>query len=315
MKLISLVVPCYNEEASIPLFYEAVTETFETIENNVEIIFVDDGSSDRTFDVIKELAERDERVLYLSLARNFGKESAIYAGLCNSSGDYVAVMDADLQDPPSLLPEMISVLDSGEYDCVTTRRNDREGEPPVRSWFAKRFYKFINKYSDAEILDGARDFRLMTRDVTDAIISMGEYNRFSKGIFAWVGFRTYWLSYANIPRAKGQTKWSFRKLMRYAIDGIISFSNAPLHLASYLGVFMTGLSLIALVFIIVRKLMFGDPVAGWPSLTCIIILIGGIQLAILGIIGEYLAKTYMETKGRPIFIIRESNKDDCTKVK
>jgi glycosyltransferase involved in cell wall biosynthesis len=239
----------------------------------------------------------------------------MYAGFCNASGDYVAVMDADLQDPPSLLPQMLSILETGEYDSVATRRVDRKGEPPVRSWFARRFYKLINKYSDADIVDGARDYRLMKRDMVDAILAMGEYNRFSKGIYGWVGFRTYWLPFENVERVAGETKWSFWKLFKYAIDGIISFSLAPLTIASFMGAFLTFLSFIALVFIIVRKLMFGDPVAGWASTVSIIVFIGGVQLAVLGIIGQYLGKTYMETKKRPHFIVAESNKSDVQKIR
>ena len=280
-----------------------------------EMLFINDGSKDRTLEILKELAAKDSRVKYLSFARNFGKESAMYAGFCNASGDYVAVMDADLQDPPSLLPQMLSILETGEYDSVATRRVDRKGEPPVRSWFARRFYKLINKYSDADIVDGARDYRLMKRDMVDAILAMGEYNRFSKGIYGWVGFRTYWLPFENVERVAGETKWSFWKLFKYAIDGIISFSLAPLTIASFMGAFLTFLSFIALVFIIVRKLMFGDPVAGWASTVSIIVFIGGVQLAVLGIIGQYLGKTYMETKKRPHFIVAESNKSDVQKIR
>lgn len=238
----------------------------------------------------------------------------MYAGFCNARGDYVATMDADLQDPPSLLPEMIEYLDSGKYDSVATRRTDRSGEPPVRSWFARRFYRLINRFSDADIVDGARDFRLMNRDMVDAIIALGEYNRFSKGIFGWVGFRTKWLPYKNVERAAGETKWSFWKLFRYAIDGMISFTTAPLNIASWMGGVMTLISFIAILFIVIRKLAFGDPVAGWASTICIIVFIGGIQLLILGIMGQYLAKTYLEVKKRPHFIISESNVEHVRKL-
>ena len=314
MKLLSIIIPCFNEEESVPLIYDEIKKSIETV-IDYEIIFIDDGSSDGTKCAIKKLNETDDRVSYVSFARNFGKEAAIYAGFCNAKGDYVAVMDADLQDPPSLLPEMLSIIETGNYDSVATRRKDRKGEPPVRSWFAKRFYSFINRCSDSDIVDGARDFRLMKREMVDAIIAMEEYNRFSKGIYGWIGFRTYWMEYANVPRVAGKTKWNFWKLMRYAFDGIISFSDTPLRIASYLGTTMTGVSFIALLFIVIRKIVFGDPVAGWASTICIIIFIGGVQLAVLGVIGEYLAKTYMETKRRPHFIVADSNIDNVVKIK
>lgn len=314
MSLISLIIPCYNEEKALPFFYDEATRVLSGMDVDCEMLFINDGSKDRTLEILKELAAKDSRVKYLSFARNFGKESAMYAGFCNASGDYVAVMDADLQDPPSLLPQMLSILETGEYDSVATRRVDRKGEPPVRSWFARRFYKLINKYSDADIVDGARDYRLMKRDMVDAILAMGEYNRFSKGIYGWVGFRTYWLPFENVERVAGETKWSFWKLFKYAMDGIISFSQAPLSIASWLGFIMTFLSFLALVFIVVRRLVFGDPVAGWASTVCVIVFIGGIQLAVLGIIGQYLAKTYMETKHRPHFIIASSNREDVKKI-
>ena len=252
---------------------------------------------------------------YLSFSRNFGKEAAMYAGFCNARGEYVAVMDADMQDPPSLLPKMLEILESGEYDSVATRRADRKGEPPIRSWFARKFYHIINKISDADIVDGARDFRLMKREMVDAIVSMSEYNRFSKGIFGWIGFRTYWLPYENVERVAGETKWNFWKLFKYAIDGIINFSQAPLSIASWFGIFMTFCSFLLLFGIVIRKAMFGDPVAGWASTVCVIIFIGGIQLFCLGIMGQYIAKTYLETKHRPHFIISETNGEDVKKVK
>jgi len=315
MSLLSLIIPCYNEEQALPLFYEEATRVLSTMDVNCEMIFVNDGSKDNTLGVLKELAAKDSRVFYLSFARNFGKESAMYAGFCNAHGDYVAVLDADLQDPPSLLPKMLEILETGEYDSVATRRVDRKGEPPVRSWFARRFYKLINRHSDADIVDGARDFRLMKRDMVDAILAMGEYNRFSKGIYGWVGFRTYWLPFENVERVAGETKWSFWGLSKYAIDGIISFTLAPLNIASIIGALLTFVSFIALLFIIIRKLAYGDPVAGWASTVSIIVFIGGVQLAVLGIMGQYLAKTYMETKNRPHYIISESNQPDVKKIR
>ena len=307
MSMISIIVPCYNEVESLPLFYKEASSVLKSIEYEYEFLLVNDGSKDGTLSVMKELAEKDPNVRYISFARNFGKESAMYAGFSNVRGDYVAVMDADLQDPPSLLPEMLKIIETGEYDSVATRRVDRKGEPPVRSWFAKRFYRLINRYSDADIVDGARDFRLMKREMAEAIVAMPEYNRFSKGIYGWIGFKTYWMPYENIERVAGKTKWSFWKLFKYAIDGIISFTQAPLSIASFFGLFMTLCSFLALIFIIVRKLVFGDPVAGWASTVCVIIFIGGIQLCVLGIIGQYIAKMYLETKNRPHYIISESS--------
>ena len=307
MSMISIIVPCYNEEESLPLFYREAGSVLNSLDTDYELLFINDGSKDGTLSILKDLAEKDPHVRYISFARNFGKESAMYAGFGNIRGDYVAVMDADLQDPPSLLPEMIKILETGEYDSVATRRIDRKGEPPVRSWFARRFYRLINRYSDADIVDGARDFRLMKREMADAIVAMPEYNRFSKGIYGWIGFRTYWMPYENVERVAGKTKWSFWKLFKYAIDGIISFTQAPLSIASFFGLFMTFCSGLALVFIIIRKLAFGDPVAGWASTVCVIIFIGGIQLCVLGIIGQYIAKMYLETKQRPHYIIAESS--------
>ena len=313
--LVSIIVPCYNEQDALPLFYRETTRVLEKMDCDHELILVNDGSLDNTLPVMKDLASKDPRVFYFSLSRNFGKESAMYAGLCNARGDYVAVMDADLQDPPSLLPKMLELLKSGEYDCVATRRMDRVGEPPVRSWFAKRFYRLINQISDADIVDGARDFRLMTRAMTNAVLSMGEYNRFSKGIFGWVGFKTCWLPYENVERVAGQTKWNFWKLFKYAIDGIINFSNAPLSIASWFGMTMTAFSFLFLIFIVVRRLIFGDPVAGWASTICVIIFIGGLQLFCLGIIGQYLAKTYMEVKNRPHYIVSDTNAEHAKKIR
>lgn len=306
---LSLVIPCFNEAQALPMFYQEATKVLTAMDCEYELLFVDDGSSDSTLSTMIDLAEKNDRVYYLSFSRNFGKEAAIYAGLCNVNGDYVAVMDADMQDPPSLLPEMLKILKEGEYDSVATRRVDRTGEPFIRSWFARRFYQFINKVSDADIIDGARDFRMMKRELADAIVSMEEYNRFSKGIFGWIGFRTYWLPYENVERVAGETKWDFWKLFQYAIDGIINFSEVPLNIASWFGVIMTLVSFVVLLFIIVRRVCFGDPVAGWASLICVIVFIGGIQLFCMGIMGQYIAKIYTESKRRPHYIISESNKD------
>lgn len=280
-----------------------------------EFLFVNDGSKDKTLEILKMMAKEDDRVVYLSFSKNFGKEAAMYAGFCNAAGDYVAVMDADMQDPPALLPEMVTYLESGEYDSVATRRVTRQGEPKIRSFFARKFYKLINKISDADVVDGARDFRLMKREMVDAIVAMGEQNRFSKGIFGWIGFKTKWLPFENVERAAGETKWNFWKLFKYSLDGIFNFSNAPLQIASVIGLLFTFVSFIAIVLIVVRKAIWGDPVDGWPSLACIITFIGGIQLFCMGIMGQYLSKTYMEVKKRPHFIIGETNGEDIKKIK
>ena len=313
--LISLIIPCYNEQEALPLFYKEASKVLSNMRCDHEFLFINDGSRDGTLEIMKKLAAEDPHVFYYSFSRNFGKESAMYAGLCNARGDYVAVMDADMQDPPSLLPEMVRILETGEYDSVATRRADRAGEPPVRSWFARRFYSLINRISDADIVDGARDFRLMTRDMKDAVLAMGEYNRVSKGIVGWVGFRTYWLSYENVERVAGETKWSFWKLFKYAIDGIISFSQTPLSISSWFGILMTVFSFLLLIFIVLRRLIFGDPVAGWASTICVIIFIGGLQLFCLGIIGQYLAKTYMEVKNRPHYIVSDTNAEHAQKIR
>ena len=313
--LVSIIVPCYNEEAALPIFHREASAVLAQMDCDYEILLVNDGSKDQTLAVMRSLAEKDAHTAYLSFSRNFGKEAAMYAGFCNAKGDYVAVMDADMQDPPSLLPQMMELLQSGEYDSVATRRVSRVGEPKIRSWFARQFYRLINKISDADIVDGARDFRLMKREMVDAIVAMGEYNRFSKGIFGWIGFRTYWLAYENVERVAGETKWSFWKLLKYALDGIINFSQAPLMIASWIGIAMTGVSFLALLFIIARQLLYGDPVAGWASTICIIIFIGGLLLFCLGIIGQYLAKMYLEVKHRPHYIIAESNREDVSLVK
>lgn len=314
-KLISLIIPCYNEEESLKYLYEELNKVSEQMNQyDFEYMFINDGSSDKTLSVIKEYAKQDKRVIYLSFSRNFGKESAMYAGFCNVKGDYVAVMDADMQDPPSLLPEMIKYIESGEYDSVATRRVTRQGEPKIRSFFARQFYKLINKISDADIVDGARDFRLMTREMIDAIIQIGEQNRFSKGIFGWIGYRTKWLPFENVERVAGETKWSFWKLFKYSIDGIINFSQVPLAIASFMGLLFTFIAFVVIIFVMVRKFIWGDPVSGWPSLVCIITFIGGIQLFCMGIIGQYLSKTYVEVKKRPHYIVGETNSDTVKKV-
>ena len=305
---ISLIVPCYNEQDALPIFYEEVIKIIDKMQCEYEIIFVNDGSKDKTLEILKKFSKKNENVTYLSFSRNFGKEAAMYAGVCNVGGDYIAVMDADMQDPPSLLPEMVKLLESEDYDSVATRRVSRDGEPPIRSWFARKFYQLINKISDADIVDGARDFRLMKRKMVDAIVSMNEYNRFSKGIFGWIGFKTYWLPFKNVERIAGETKWNFWKLFKYAIDGIINFSEASLSIASWSGMGMTLIAFVMMAVIIIRRLCFGDPVAGWASTMCVIIFIGAVQLFSIGIMGQYLAKTYNETKHRPHYIISESNR-------
>lgn len=307
---ISLVVPCYNEEEVLPYFYDEFCRVAKLLEDfEVEVIFVNDGSKDRTLETVREFAQKDERVKYISFSRNFGKEAAIYAGFEHADGDYVAMMDADLQDPPELLPEMLKAVREEGYDSAATRRVTRKGEPPVRSFFARCFYRLMNKISTAEIMDGARDYRLMNRKFVNAIMEMKEYNRFSKGIFGWVGFDTKWIEFENVERRAGETKWSFWKLLLYSLEGIIGFSTAPLALASIFGFIMCDAAFIFLIVILVRTLCFGDPVAGWPSMTCIILLLGGIQLFCIGILGMYLAKTYLETKKRPIYICKETNID------
>ena len=305
MEKCSVVVPCFNEQESLPIFYEAMENVIKDMkELEFEYLFVDDGSTDSTIDILRALSEKDDKVHYLSFSRNFGKEAAMYAGLSNAVGDYVVIMDADLQDPPAILPEMYGYIEQG-YDSVATRRVDRKGEPPIRSFFARRFYGLMRKISKTEIVDGARDYRLMTRQVTDAILSMKEYNRFSKGIFGWVGYETKWIEYENVQRAAGETKWSFWKLLKYSIEGIASFSEAPLFLSSILGVCMCGIAFFAIIFIIVRQLLFGGSAFGWPSMACIVILIGGLQLLCIGILGLYFSKAYLEVKQRPIYIARE----------
>ena len=306
MEKISIVVPCYNEEKALPYFYKEIDKVSKKMKPLVfELLFVDDGSNDRTLEVLKDLSKEDKRVKYLSFSRNFGKESAIYAGLENSTGDYVTLMDADLQDPPELLSKMYNCIKKEGYDSVGTRRVNRIGEPPIRSFFARCFYKIINKISKTEMVDGSRDYRLMTRQMVDSIISMKEYNRYSKGLFSFVGFNTKWLEYENVERVAGETKWSFWKLLRYAFDGIIAFSTTPLWISTFIGILFCIISFIAIIAIIIKTLCFGDPVGGWPSMVCIIFMVSGIQLFCIGIIGAYLSKTYLETKNRPIYIIKE----------
>ena len=309
MKKISLIIPCFNEEEVLGILYDELNKVTNQMDGyEFEFLFIDDGSKDKTLSVLKDFSEKDDRVVYLSFSKNFGKEAAMYAGFCNATGEYVAVMDADMQDPPSLLPEMMTYLESGEYDSVATRRVSRQGEPKIRSFFARKFYKLINRISDADIVDGARDFRLMKREMVDAIVAIGEQNRFSKGIFGWIGFKTKWLPFENVERAAGETKWNFWGLFKYSLDGIFNFSQAPLQIASFIGLLFTFISFIAIIFIMVRKFIWGDPVEGWPSLACIITFIGGVQLFCMGIMGQYLAKTYVEVKKRPHYIVAETNK-------
>lgn len=310
-KLISIVIPCFNEEETIPIVYKAIKNEMTTLADyDYEILLINDGSKDRTLQMMRELAEQDERVLYYSFSRNFGKEAAIYAGLGNAKGDYVVMMDADMQDPPALLSQMVKILESGEYDCVATRRVTRKGEGAIRSFCARLFYKIIRKMSNINIADGARDYQMMSRQMVNSVLALSEYNRFSKGIFEWVGYRKTWLEFENVERVAGETKWNFWKLVLYSLEGILNFSNVPLTISSYLGMFMTALSFVAIVFIIVRKLLFGDPVDGWASTVCIITFVSGIQLFCIGIMGQYLAKMYSEVKNRPHYIIQETNQQD-----
>ena len=307
MRTLSVIVPCYNEEDNIRYFYDELmknSDFFEEKDLVCEIIYVDDGSTDGTAAAVRSLAKEDSHVHLVSFSRNFGKEAGLYAGMKKSTGEFVVTMDVDLQDPPSLLPEMFKYIEEG-YDSVATRRVSRKGEPPIRSFFARRFYRLINRMSKTEIVDGARDYRLMTRQFIDAILSMPEYNRFTKGIFSWVGFETKWIEFENVERAKGETKWSFWKLFIYALDGIVAFTTAPLAIASFMGVLFCLLAFVLIIVTIIRKLVFGDPTSGWPSLVCIISLISGVQLFCLGIIGQYMSKTYMEVKNRPIYLIKE----------
>ena len=310
MEVISIIIPCYNEEDSISLIYNELKKVSNNMKDGFEFIFVNDGSIDNSLSVLKKLSAKDKQVKYIHFSRNFGKEAAMYAGLSKSKGDYVTIMDADLQDPPSLLPEMLRLIKEEGYDSVGTRRVSRKGEPKIRSFFARKFYKIINKLSKIEMVDGARDYRLMTRQMVNSILELKEYNRYSKGLFSFVGFNTYWLEYENVERVAGETKWSFWGLVKYAIEGIVAFSTLPLSIASLMGFIFCFVSFILIIIIIIKTLIFGDPTSGWPSLVCIIFFVSGIQLFCLGIIGKYLSKTYLETKNRPIYIIKESNIND-----
>lgn len=306
---ISIIIPCFNEEESLPLFYAEMEKIKSQINDHFEYIFVNDGSKDRTLQVLRDLNQTDRNVHYLSFSRNFGKEAALYAGLQHATGDYVTVMDADLQDPPALLIQMKNMLDeNAELDCVGTRRTTRKGEPQIRSFFAKMFYKLINKISQVEMVDGARDFRLMSRQMVDAVLEVSEYNRFSKGIFAWVGFKTEYLEYKNVERVAGQTSWNFWQLFNYSLEGIINFSDAPLTIAFVGGVVACLLAFFLIIIVIIRTLIFGDPTSGWPSMISIILFLGGFQLLTIGILGKYIGKIFMETKKRPIYVIKERSK-------
>lgn len=309
---ISVVVPCYNEQGALPFYYDKMKEVMALLpELSFEIIIVDDGSTDGTLETAKQLAKSDDRIRYISFSRNFGKEAAMYAGLKNASGKYTAIMDADLQDPPEMLPKMCRVITEEGYDAVGTRRVTRKGEPPVRSFFARKFYKIMSRISKANMVDGARDYRLMNRKYVDALLSLGEYNRFSKGLFGWVGFKVKWLEFENVNRIAGETKWSFGQLFLYSLDGIVAFSNVPLYMASIAGIGSFIAAIAAMIFIIVRRLVFGDPVAGWASTVVIILFIGGIQLLSIGILGLYLSKLYLEAKNRPIYLLDETNIKDA----
>ena len=306
MDKISVIIPCYNEQEAIPIFYKEIQKTAEELSHQeLELLFVNDGSKDGSLEEMKHLSEADPRVKYVSFSRNFGKEAAMYAGLSYASGDYIAIMDVDLQDPPALLPEMYRILTTEDYDCVATRRVTRKGEPPIRSFFARRFYGLMHRLSKTEIVDGARDYRLMTRQFVDELLRLGEYNRFSKGLFGWVGFRTKWLEYENVERSAGETKWSFWKLLIYSIEGIVGFTTAPLVMAAFLGILFCLMAFIAICFIVIRTILYGDPVSGWPSLVCIILMTSGVQFFCTGILGQYLAKTYLEVKKRPIYLVKE----------
>ncbi len=314
MKKLTVIIPCFNEEEALPIYYREMSKVMTDLRGvDTELLFIDDGSTDRTLSVMKDLHILDKRCKYLSFSRNFGKEAAIYAGLKNAVGDYVAVMDVDLQDPPYMLPKMYKILEEEGYDSVATKRSTRTGEPRIRSFLSRSFYKFINKISKTEIVNGARDYRLMKRNMVDAVLNMSEYNRFSKGIFEWVGFRTKWLEFENVERSAGKTKWSLKKLFFYSMEGITGFSVAPLSLASIMGVLFCLLSFVTIGFIVMRTLIWGDPVSGWPSLVCIMFFVGGIQLLCTGIVGQYLSKTYLETKHRPIYILKESSEGELEK--
>ncbi len=315
MGLLSVIVPCFNEQEAIPFFYKEITKTAEEMTKiwsdlEFEFLFIDDGSKDGTLAVVEGLRQNDKRVRFVSFSRNFGKESALFAGLTYSKGDYIVTMDADLQDPPALLPEMYRAVTEEGYDSAATRRVTRKGEPVIRSFFARLFYRLINKMSSADIVDGARDYRIMKRRMVDAILSMHEYNRFTKGIYGWIGFKTKWIEFENVERVAGETKWSFWKLFKYAMEGIIGFSTMPLSIATWFGILMAMISFLGIIFIIVKKLIYGDPTSGWSSLVCIMLLIAGIQLFCMGVIGQYLGKTYLESKNRPIFIAGKTSEDE-----
>ena len=309
MEVISIIIPSYNEEDSIPLIYNELKKVSNNMKYDFEFIFVNDGSIDNSLSVLKKLSAKDKQVKYIHFSRNFGKEAAMYAGLQASTGDYVAIMDVDLQDPPDLIPEMYETLLTTDFDCVATKRKTRKGENPIISFFSRLFYKIINKMTKTEIVDGARDFRLMSRQMVDSILQVTEYNRFSKGIFSWVGFNTKWIAYDNIERSAGKTKWNFWKLFVYALDGITAFSTAPLMIATLAGILFCFLAFIMIIAIIVKTCLYGDPVSGWPSMVCIVLLVGGVQLFCLGIMGQYMSKEYMEIKNRPIYIVKETEKD------
>ncbi|MBQ9360107.1 MAG: glycosyltransferase family 2 protein [Lachnospiraceae bacterium] len=319
MSLLSVIVPCYNEQDAIPYFYDAITKTAADMQEtwsdlDFEFLFIDDGSKDNTLSIVEGLRDKDKRVRFVSFSRNFGKEAGLYAGLKNAKGDYAVTMDADMQDPPALLPELYKAVREEGYDSAATRRVTRKGEPVIRSFFARRFYRLINLMSSADIVDGARDYRIMTRRMVDAIVEMKEYNRFTKGIYGWIGFNTKWIEFENVERVAGETKWSFWKLFGYAMEGIIGFSTAPLSMATWFGIFMAIVSFLGIIFIIVKKLVYGDPTSGWSSMVCIMLLIAGIQLFCIGIMGQYLAKTYLETKQRPIYIARKTSEDEAKKT-
>ncbi len=307
--MISIIIPCFNEEEAIPLYFSEMEKLKGSLSHEFEYLFINDGSSDKTLEILRRMASEHSYVRYISFSRNFGKEAALYAGLQASTGDLVTVMDVDLQDPPELLPQMIEIIETTDTDCVGTRRTDRTGEPPIRSFFARRFYQLINKISDTEMVDGARDYRLMTRQMVDSVLELTEYNRFSKGLFSWVGYKTEYISFENRERVVGESTWSFWKLFNYSIDGIVNFSEAPLNIASIIGAFSCLVALVSMVFIVVRALLFSDPTSGWPSMVTITLFIGGIQLLSIGIIGKYLGKIFLETKKRPVYIVKETEKD------
>lgn len=308
--LLSIVVPCHNEEESVPLFYEKTVSVLKKMKVDYQLLFVDDGSKDKTLEKLKELNKKDKKAEYYSLSRNFGKESAMYCGLCNVKGDYAVIMDADLQHNPDLLPVMLDKVKNEGYDSCAARRMDRKGESKIRSFLSNSFYNVLNKLSDTEIVAGSMDFRLMNRKMLNAVLSMSEYNRFTKGIFAWVGFKTYWLEVENVERVAGKSSWNTFSLMKYAMEGIFSFSNKPLNIASWLGSVITLFAFVYLVFVIVKYCLYGDPVQGWPTMICIMLFLGGVQLLFMGIIGQYLGKTYLEVKKRPVYLLSESSKDN-----